>query len=383
MRLLSLRPLVRISCACIAAVVGCGGSAGSTFSVRPDADTPPQDNGPLVDAAFGGIGPQGTSSACVSSAAQAALANANLIVMFDKSGSMGDPAEGFDPSLKWTPVTAAVKAFFSDPKSAGLAASLQFFPQGTDLTSVCTYPYATPLVPLTPFSNSAPLISAIDTTSPSGGTPTLPALQGAVSYAQQVAAAHPNDKTVIVLVTDGDPGFGINGQFTTGCQSNDIPHVAAAAQAAFMGTPPIPTYVIGVGADFTNLNTIASGGGTQQAIIVPVTNPTQTAPMFQAALNTIRAAALPCEFTLPPPRRAANQSRRRQRDPRERRETDRFALQRGLHHDRRLALRRPDEPDGRLPLLHCVHPSPELGQRDDRVRVPDGARAHQVTTEAT
>ena len=122
-----------------------------------------------------------------------------------------------------------------------------------------------------------------------------------MSYAQQIASAHPADKTLIVLVTDGDPGFGINGAFTTGCMDNDIPHVAAVAMAAKAGTPSIPTYVIGVGSDFTNLNAIASAGGTGSAIIVTVTNPTQTAPMFQSALDTIRSAALPCEFTIPAP----------------------------------------------------------------------------------
>jgi hypothetical protein len=280
--------------------VGCGGAPGSNYDVKGDSGFPV--NGTL-DGAIGSnsIGPQGTNSPCVSSAAHAALANANLVVMFDKSGSMGDPAEGFDPSIKWTPVTAAMKAFFSDPKSAGVSASLQFFPQGGDLASVCGYAYGTPLVPMTALSTSTALVDAINATMPAGGTPTLPALTGAVSYAQQVATADPQGKTVIVLVTDGDPGFGINGMFTTGCMNNDITHVAAVAMSALTGTPSIPTYVIGVGSDFTNLNAIASAGGTGKAMIVPVTNPTQTTPMFEGALNTIRSAALPCQFTIPAP----------------------------------------------------------------------------------
>lgn len=289
-----------VSCAWGLVAAGCG-SSSKFGDLKPDAT--PYNSGAVPGGNLVGmIGPQGTQSACVNSAVNASLANANLVVIFDKSGSMGDPAEGFDPSVKWTPVTAAMKAFFSDPNSLGLSASLEFFPLGTDLTSVCGYPYySNPLVSLTPLANSTALISAIDATQPAGGTPTLPALQGAIAYAQQVASAHPIDKTVIVLVTDGDPGFGINGQFATGCPNNDIPHVAAAAQGALMGTPPIPTYVIGVGSDFTNLDAIASGGGTMKAILVPVTNPTQTAPTFQAALNAIRMASVPCQVTIPPP----------------------------------------------------------------------------------
>lgn len=167
--------------------------------------------------------------------------------------------------------------------------------------SVCTYSYATPLVPLTPFANATVLNSAIDATQPAGGTPTLPAIQGAIAYAQQVAQAHPLDKAVVVLATDGDPGFGINGQFTPGCTDNDIPHVAAVAQAALGGTPPISTYVIGVGPDLQNLDAIAMAGGTKKAIIVPVSNPTQTQDAFRAALDTIRTASVPCVLSIPQP----------------------------------------------------------------------------------
>ena len=285
------------------ALTACGGAGSSEFDNskgNPEAG-PPLNNVPDGGNLTEGIGPQGTNSACVSSTANAQLANANLVVMLDKSGSMGDPAEGFDPSLKWVPVTTAMKAFFTDPNSAGLAASLQFFPQGGDLASVCAYPYGAPLVALTQLSTTMPLVSAINATMPAGGTPTLPAIEGAIQYAQTVATAHPLDKTVVVLATDGDPGFGINGQFATGCANNDIPHVAAAAQAAFKATPPIPTYVIGVGPDLQNLDAVAVAGGTKQAIMVPVNDPSMTDVAFQAALNGIRTASLPCVLSIPSP----------------------------------------------------------------------------------
>jgi hypothetical protein len=284
----------------------CGGSSGSTFpggsgqSSGQSGDGSQGSNGTPPDLLGGG--PSGTNAACVTSTANAALSPANLVVMYDKSGSMGDTSEGFDPALKWTPVNQAMEAFFGDPGSAGLSASLQLFPQGTDLSSVCGYDYATPKVPLSALgTNPNPLTAALQATSPSGGTPTLPAMQGAVAYAKQVAAQQPQSKTVIVLVTDGDPGFGINGQFAVGCTNNDIPHVAAAAEAALQGSPSIPTYVIGVGSDFTNLNAIAAGGGTKQATIVSVTDPAKTSGIFQQALDAIRAQTLSCDFALPQP----------------------------------------------------------------------------------
>ena len=115
-----------ISCTLVLVAAGCGSS--SKFpDLTPDAT--PYNSGAVPDGDLVHmIGPQGTNSACVTSAVNAALANANLIVLFDKSGSMGDRAEGFDPSVKWTPVTTAMKAFFSDPKSLGISASLEFFP---------------------------------------------------------------------------------------------------------------------------------------------------------------------------------------------------------------------------------------------------------------
>jgi hypothetical protein len=333
-----VKPSLARSIACLGlgasalSAAACGSSDGSKFGPGSlDAGT--NNSGVVADAAFnpptspagivgfeGGTGEGGTfgsatidfgSGACAAKVASATLATADLVVMFDRSGSMGDVASGWPQSVydqKWGPVTSAMKAFFTDPSSADLYASLQFFPptSGGDLNAVCSYDYATPLVPLTSLLYPTPLTSAIDGTKANGGTPTLPALEGAITYAQQVAQSHPLDKTVIVLVTDGDPGFGLPGDagqqvFAPGCTDNDIPHVAAAAQAADNGTPPIPTYVIGVGSDFTNLDAIASAGGTQHAILVPVANPTQTSTVFQNALNSIRAASVPCLLPIPSP----------------------------------------------------------------------------------
>jgi hypothetical protein len=283
-------------------LIACSGDDGSQFqngngTGSTDNAGPQNPNGNI-----GGMGgPQPTSAACVTSTANAALSPVNLVVMYDKSGSMGDTSQGFDPKVKWIPVTTGMKAFFSDPKSVGIAASLQFFPQGSDLGSVCGFDYATPKVSLTPLASATPLSTTLDATQPSGGTPTLPAIEGAIKYATSVAAQRPNEKTFVVLVTDGDPGFGINGQFAAGCANNDIPHVANAAKAAAAASPAIKTYVIGVGLDVQNLDAIATAGGTNKAIMVPVSDPTQTKTVFQGALDSIRTDNLSCELALPPP----------------------------------------------------------------------------------
>ena len=93
----------------------------------------------------------------------------------------------------------------------------------------------------------------------------------------------------------------INGKFQAGCPNNDVAHVAAAAQAAYKGSPSIATYVIGVGPALDNLNTIAAAGGTGAASMVSVDNPTKTAETFQEALDKIRGQVLSCDFAMPKP----------------------------------------------------------------------------------
>jgi von Willebrand factor type A domain len=280
-----------------ACAVACGGSGGSEFG---EANNNGQGSGNGGEAPGFNNDPVGTTAACVSSTANAALSPVNLVFMFDKSGSMGYVPDGFDPAIKWNPVTVGMKSFFNDPGSAGINASLQFFPEGTDVTSVCGYPYAAPKVSLSPLSNATPLINAINATTPYGGTPTLPALQGAISYAKDVTAKQPTIHTAVVLVTDGEPGFRINNQNVAGCADNDITHVAAAAAAAVAGTPSIQTYVVGVGPSLDKLNEIASAGGTKAAFMVSVADPTATTSIFQNALNQIRSQTLSCDFAMPP-----------------------------------------------------------------------------------
>ncbi len=283
----------------VATFVGAVACSGSDASIFPEAPAPSSTAAPQPSGMFG----TGTKAACVTSTANGQLAPVDLVFMYDKSGSMGDPAEGFDPTLKWIPVSTGMVAFFDDPGSQGLSASLQFFPIPTNgtLDQVCNAAYATPAVAMTPLTASnTSFVNAIQTTQPAGGTPTLPALEGAIAYAKQLAQAQPQAKAVVVLVTDGDPGFAVNYQFVTGCPNNDIPHVAAAAQAAWQGTPSIPTYVIGVGPDAANLDAIASAGGTGQPIMVDVSDPAQTKPNFVSALNAIRSQVVSCDFGMPP-----------------------------------------------------------------------------------
>jgi hypothetical protein len=277
-----------------ALLTACGGGGDSTFH---DEQKAPEYGG---GAGSFQSGPLGTSDACVTSLAGAALTPVNLVFMYDSSGSMGNADDGFDPALKWQPVSTGMKAFFADPISHSLNASLQFFPLGGDLTSVCGYDYATPSVPLTPLTNPAPFFSAIDAKAPKGGTPTLPALTGAIHYASRVAQER-KEKAAVVLVTDGEPGFFDNGAVQPGCANNTVAAVALAARTAAAATPPVPTYVIGVGPALEKLEAVAAAGGTGQAFMISVSDPAATKERFLSALGSIRTQSMSCDLAMPPP----------------------------------------------------------------------------------
>jgi hypothetical protein len=224
---------------------------------------------------------------CASSTMQAKLVPVNLVVLLDRSGSMGDGING-DPNLKWKPVTAALESFFADPMSLGMSASLAFFPASnmTDQCNPSLYYFAS--VPMTTLPDPTQFQSAIAAITPQGNTPTLPAIQGAIDYAKDTRDATPGSRTAIVLVTDGDPDV---------CNSsvNNVSlEVAKVAQS-------IPTYVIGVGQSLTSLSMIAQSGGTGQPTLVSVGDASQTANDFQQALEAIRGLVLTCDLQLPAP----------------------------------------------------------------------------------
>jgi len=273
------------------AVVACGGSTTNTFPGGGDdsaagGGTGGAGGGFADDGANGGSGSGGgggavtPDSACVTSSAKSAHLPSYLVFMLDRSCSMSDDA-------KWSSSTAALQGFFSDATTAGLSASLDFFPHST--TSTCaSADYTAPAVAMQPLPDTGGFASAISSASLVCGTPTLPALQGALAYADATAAQHGGAKVGVVLVTDGLPDT---------CSSS----VQSVADAASAAAQVHPTYVIGVGSELASLDAIAAAGGTNKAILVATTTPAQIAQQLAAALGQVQASALSCEYTLPAP----------------------------------------------------------------------------------
>jgi hypothetical protein len=248
---------------------GFDGTDGEDAAANPTFD---DDGGvslpPGIDASSDG------AASCATAKARPEYSPIRIVISYDKSASMLLFA-------KWDAAKAAFNAFFADPASKNISASLTFFPQGT----ACDVPtYAKPNVPLTPLPDKVTFANALGGQFPNGDTPTLPAIQGAIQYAQSLQGSV---KTVIVLVTDGEPNV---------CSST----VQAVANAVATVANTIPTYVVGIG-NVANLDTIAAAGGTKKATLISTTNAQQTADDLQKALNAIREEVTSCEYGIPPP----------------------------------------------------------------------------------
>jgi hypothetical protein len=181
----------------------------------------------------------------------------------------------------WGPVTNALNQFFTSPAAAGIGVGIQFFSGGCNAAA-----YATPAVPVAELpGNAQALASMLAMRLPGPGTATTPALEGAIMHARSRAMENPGVKTVVLLVTDGEPAS---------CGST-IASTAAAAAAGFSGTPSIPTYVLGLG-NVGGLHEMAQGGGTGNAFVVSDPGSVQA---VVDAMNAIRSQALPCEYSIP------------------------------------------------------------------------------------
>jgi hypothetical protein len=158
--------------------------------------------------------------------------------------------------------------------------------------------YATPAVEVAPLPGAATALTASLTAHmPDGLTPTAGALAGAISHAQALAKANAGHRVVVLLATDGLPDE---------CTPIDNAGLASIAASGLAGAPSIATFTIGVfGAPDqqmgqTTLDAIAAAGGTKQSFVIS-SQQSNVEQVFLTALNSIRTAALSCQFKVPTP----------------------------------------------------------------------------------
>lgn len=282
-----------------------GGSGGSGNSGGNGSGNSSSGGGINVGGSpsVGGSGGGWSGDACAATHQSGELVPLDMYVLMDQSGSM--------QGTSWNGVTQAITSFVNAGAPVkGISVGMQFFPatysfyQCPHTIAPCTSDcgpnlgicvrecavnaYLPPAVKIQPLPGVAPaIVSALNSHSPAGNTPTLPAMQAAVQVTSQYAQQHPNDKVIIVLATDGEPDF---------CGST-VANVSAEAAQALNSNPSVMTFVIGIGS-VSNLNTIAQAGGSGSAIVVGSSSTNQD---FLDALNKIRGKVFGCDFLMPKP----------------------------------------------------------------------------------
>jgi Mg-chelatase subunit ChlD len=286
---------------------GAGATAGKAAQTGGRA---PSDDPPDLDIPTGGVaddGGAGNSAVCDAQVREGQRVPVDMYFLVDSSGSMDDDVSG---GSKWDVISDALVGFLQDPRSAGTGAGIGYFPVETGsctsgqsgclcipIINLCisteggaceASDYATPAVPLSLPAQTATIVDDIRSHEIGGGTPTRPALEGALGYLNEWATQHPERKAVLVLATDGEP---------VDCDDNTPQDAADVAAAALSGPNAIRTFVIGVGSSLVNLNLVAEAGGTAHAFLVDTGG--DVATEFADALDEIRGAAASCDFSIP------------------------------------------------------------------------------------
>lgn len=307
-----------------------GGNSG--FDLGSDGPTDGPTDLSVDGSASGGGSLGGAGAVCEEASSAAEPTPVFLGFAFDVSGSMGkldSPNWWHDPAAKWAPVALAISAFFENPASAGLQASMALFPaddDGCDSSS-----YLTPNVPMTglPAATFAAELAAYEAEVGSplaggdwrGGTPTHAAIRGVADYLESIRASSPSAEFALVLVTDGLP---------QGCDEDLADIIDLVGELSAAG---IDTYVIGIenptvppsdlpegwddwgecdagdgGGDtpctppatLQALDDIAAAGATGSAFLIDTGDPAATEVAFQVAIEAIRSDAISCSLPIPP-----------------------------------------------------------------------------------
>jgi len=306
-----------------------GEGSGGAGEVTPDASV--MRDAPFTFTPVDASGAQPTSleagASCAAEVHKAERVPLDLVFVVDQSPSMLFKVGG---RTKWDLAREALLAFLKDARSDGLGVGLQTFPVSAHANPcmkdedcgylfacenrACTgYPfnpfpscdwrdYQTLAIPIATLpAGQGPLVRAVEQTNPNpnlGVSAIGTASQGVFAHLRARLQANPGRRVAMVLVTDG---------VASGCFFGWIraPDIEAGISGEQRGTPPIPTYVIGLFSDDAKedqggpeaLARFATAGGTQAPFIIKP--PADVVRALADALDKIRLASVPCEYAIP------------------------------------------------------------------------------------
>ena len=268
--------LAVVACSTAALAVACGSSSpdsdfGNTSGASGGASGASGASGGT--SGFGGTSSGSSGDADGGGDGATCFAPVDMYIVFDKSGSMGDPAGngtagdcniGDTKNSKWCHAINALAGYLDSAQAKDQSAALQFFSDVDNPSCATGKPYDTPAVPTTGYTTlpSTSFNAVLNSSVPGGGTPMEAALRGLTTFT--AGNRRPGHVTIGILVTDGDP---------QGCEEN-LTKLSAILAAQNTATT-IRTYVIGMtGATFANLEQLAVGGGapTHAATVGTLTN---------------------------------------------------------------------------------------------------------------
>jgi Mg-chelatase subunit ChlD len=215
----------------------------------------------------------------------------NLLLVLDRSGSMGLPIGGGQPAERWGEVVGALDAVVGQTQQS-INWGLKLFPDG----SVCGVPDGVNVAMVG--MNHDPIMTAINQNRPvidGGATPTQDAVRKALAFLK----SRPDMKDpTLVIATDGEPNCTAGVEPGEGSDADGA--VAAVAEAAAAG---VPAYVVGIAtagsqADDT-LNRMADAGGRARADATHY-YPVASRDQLMQAFKTITGEIASCVFPLNP-----------------------------------------------------------------------------------
>tara|TARA_R110002096_G_scaffold436021_1_gene665164 strand:- start:12665 stop:13648 length:984 start_codon:yes stop_codon:yes gene_type:complete len=197
----------------------------------------------------------------------------DIMLVLDKSGSMGEPLVNGSSTSKWDVMRNAMASIVAN-NGANVNFGLMMFPSNNDCG--VSDPNVTPAL-----NNVGPILNQMNNTGPSGRTPTHQSLQKARDYFDG-QPVNP-DGRIVILATDGLPVCSsIN-------QSVDV--IESLVQRS------IKTYVLGFGfgnADVSGMLEMAIAGGTNQ--LYSADSPDELNLALDSILGDVTIPS--CEFAL-------------------------------------------------------------------------------------